>query len=213
MNAHKDLLAQLMGNPVRARVLRLLVLNEHEVFTPARLGKRAHVSARSAARELAALHAMKIARKGAAHISDATAPGTVSRKKHAAGKAETVWFLDPHSTHLRALSAFVRAVSPVEHDDVLEALKRSGKLSAVVLSGFFVGDSSRPVDVLVVGDQVNERRLEVAVKTLEHVFGRELRYAAFTTPEFRYRLTVQDRLVRDTIDFPHIVLLDRTRLL
>jgi hypothetical protein len=75
-----------------------------------------------------------------------------------------------------------------------------------------VGDSTRPVDILVAADELSERRLEHAIKSLEPVFGRELRYAAFTAPELRYRLTIQDRLVRDTLDFPHVVLLDRARI-
>mgnify|MGYP000556016575 CR=1 FL=1 len=62
-------------------------------------------------------------------------------------------------------------------------------------------------------DTLNERRLEVAVKELEPIFGHELRYAGFSTPEFRYRLTVQDRLLSDTLDFPHRILLDRTKSL
>jgi hypothetical protein len=55
--------------------------------------------------------------------------------------------------------------------------------------------------------------METAMRTLEAIFGRELRYAAFPTAEFRYRMTVQDKLLRDTFDFPHRILLDRTRSL
>ncbi len=101
----------------------------------------------------------------------------------------------------------------MRYENVLDALKRGGKLSAVVLSGSFIGDESRPADIVVAADSVNERKLEGAIRTLENVFGRELRYAAFSTPEFRYRLTVQDRLLRDTLDYPHLVLLDRSQML
>ena len=66
---------------------------------------------------------------------------------------------------------------------------------------------------LLAADGLNEGRLERAIRTLEPEFGREIRYAAFSTTEFRYRLTVQDRLIRDTLDYPHLVLLDKTRLL
>ena len=201
-----------MGNPTRARVLRALMQSEHEVFTPARLGTRARVPKQAAARELSALRAMGLVRTGKAVPVEVVSIGKTS-KKAGKRKPETVWFLDPHFPHLRALSAFVHAVSPLQHDEVLETLKRSGKLSAVILSGFFVGDASRPTDILVAGEQVNQRRLEASMKSLEPLFGREVRYAAFTTPEFRYRLTVQDRLVRDTLDFPHVVLLDRAAVL
>ena len=76
-----------------------------------------------------------------------------------------------------------------------------------------MGDPSRPADLLVAADALNEGRLETAVRALEREFGREIRYAAFSAPEFRYRMTIQDKLLRDTLDFPHLVLLDKTRLL
>jgi hypothetical protein len=101
----------------------------------------------------------------------------------------------------------------MHYDEIVEALKRTGKLSAVVLSGSFMGDESRPADMLVAADTLNEEKLESAVRGLEPVFGREIRYAVFSTPEFRYRLTVQDKLLRDTFDFPHLVLLDRSGML
>ena len=164
-------------------------------------------------RELSAMRAMSLVRTGRAFLSDTPPILPSSRKKRrSARKSEIVWFLDPHFPYLHALSAFVKAVSPVEHAEILETLKRSGKLSAVILSGCFVGDVTRPTDILIAGEQVSERRLEAAMKALEPAFGRELRYAAFSTPEFRYRLTVQDRLIRDTLDFPHVVLLDRIRV-
>ena len=92
------------------------------------------------------------------------------------------------------------------------AIKAAGKVSTLVLSGLFVGDHSRPADLLIAGE-MNQRRLERVVRGLEPKFGREIRYALLTTPEFRYRITVQDRLVRDVLDFPHRVLFDRTGIL
>ena len=135
-------------------------------------------------------------------------------QKILAGKQKVAsWILDTDFKHSRALSSFVHEVSPVRHDLVMQALKRGGKLAAVILSGNFMGDPSRPADLLVAVDAVNEGRLDKAIRDLEPTFGREIRYAAFSTPEFRYRLTIQDRLIRDTLDYPHLVLLDRTRML
>lgn len=167
------------------------------------MGKRTGMSEDSATRELESLKKLGIVRSMRVH----------STESKARGKAELTWFLNSAFPHLKALALFVREVSPMHYDEIVEALKRSGKLSAVVLSGSFMGDSSRPADILVAGDTINEARLETAVKELEPLFGRELRYAAFSTPEFRYRLTISDRLIRDTLDYPHVVLLDRGRLL
>jgi hypothetical protein len=200
-----DFLSLFMQDATRARVLRTLVLNEHEVFTPERVGKRTGMSAKPAKKALIALE-----RLGVARHSRVAAEKKIRGKKQA---MDDVWFLDPHFPHARSLAVFVREISPLRYDEVLETLKKSGRLSVVVLSGTFVGDSTRPADIVVAGDSMSERRMETAMRALEAIFGRELRYAAFPTAEFRYRMTVQDKLLRDTFDFPHRILLDRTRSL
>lgn len=200
-----------MNDPVRARVVRALILNEHAVFSAVQMGKRAGVAPRAAARALAAFASMGIARTS--RIAAPVPAAKPGKKRATKRKFEQVWFLDPQFPHLRALATFVRDVSPLQYDDVLGALKKTGKLSVVVLSGTFVGDASRPADILIAGDSLSERKMESAMRTLESVFGREIRYASFPTAEFRYRLTVQDKLLRDTFDFPHKILLDRIRSL
>jgi hypothetical protein len=43
--------------------------------------------------------------------------------------------------------------------------------------------------------------------------GKELRYAFFSTDEFKYRMSMYDKLVRDILDYPHKVLLDKLGIL
>jgi hypothetical protein len=108
---------------------------------------------------------------------------------------------------------FIHEVAPIQYDDIVDGLKRSGRLATIILSGTFMGDPSRPADLLVAADVLDDRKLETAVRRLEPAYGREIRYASFSTHEFQYRLTVQDRLIRDTLEYPHIVLFDRMRLI
>lgn len=211
--AHKkspDFLSQLIGDAAKARVIRALVLNENEVFSPEHMSKRAGVSPRTAKLVLASLEKLGLARKS--RIASVPVEGAKRPKRPAKRTLTDVWFLNAEFPHLRALSMFVREVSPLDYDEVLDALKKTGRLSVVILSGSFVGDMTRPADIVIAGESISDRRMESAVRSLENLFGRELRYATFPTAEFRYRLTVQDKLLRDTFDFPHRVLLDRIRL-
>jgi hypothetical protein len=48
---------------------------------------------------------------------------------------------------------------------------------------------------------------------MEAEIGKELRYAYFSTDEFRYRLSMYDKLIRDILDYPHRVLLDKLGIL
>lgn len=203
-----DFLALLLGNTARARVLRVFIFNQGPL-TLSIVAKRAGVSPSVAEKETRFLEQLGVIKKGKFTITLKGSAGRIVAGKH----KEDAWILDPQSTHALALSKFVHEISPVKHDIIVEKLKSSGKLAAVVLSGIFVGDPSRPADLLIAADSINEERLERSVKALEPLYGREIRYAVFTTLEFRYRLTIQDRLIRDTLDYPHLVLLDKTGLL
>jgi DNA-binding Lrp family transcriptional regulator len=208
----QDFLATFIGDSARARLLRVCLFNESESFTILQASKRAGVSTTAAARALRELESMGILTKGK-HVPVPTLQNGKLIKKVSTRKSDTVWSANPDFEHFRAVSNFVHEASPARYDTITNALKRTGRLGVVVLSGSFMGDPTRPADLILAADGINKQRLENALKGLEQSFGREIRYAAFTTPEFRYRLTIQDRLIRDTLDFPHLVLMDRTRLL
>lgn len=210
-----DFLGVFLGNQARAKLARVFVFHELNAVTLRDAAKLSGISAQAAAREIKALDKIGIIKKVKNTGNGTKKAGKKARAKKVQGgaKQENAWILDSEFKHLRALSSFIHEVSPLRYGNIVAALKNCGRLSAVVASGCFVGDVTRPVDLIVVVDNVNENRLEHAIRALEPIFGREIRYASFSTPEFSYRLTIQDRLIRDTLDYPHQVLLDRAHLL
>lgn len=205
----EDFLVQLLGNASRARILRAFVLSPEEVFTASLVAKRAGVPVAVAIKEIAELEKIGVLKKKKVSVSLANNP---KRSVGGAQKQQT-WGFDEDFKYARALSVFVHEVAPVQHNAIVDSLKGSGRLAVVILSGSFMGDASRPADLIVAAEPLHEKRLDQAIRAIEPRLGREIRYAAFSTPEFRYRLTIQDRLIRDTLDYPHLVLLDRERLL
>jgi hypothetical protein len=203
-----DFLAAFLGNPNRARLVRLFVLNQSQVFTTQQACKRTDVNLSAGGCEIQSLAKMGIIKKARFSIQVGTSKKVIEGKQKEEG-----WTFDAEGTYASALSRFVHEVSPVQHKAIVEALKGSGRLSTVILSGSFVGDPSRPADLLIAADALNESRLDQAIRGFEPALGREIRYAVFTTPEFRYRLTIEDRLIRETLDYPHVVLLDKARML
>ncbi len=164
--------------------------------------KHAGITTALIRREIAQLASMGL-------VKSVAAPRAQTQGKGASGAH---WMFDKDFKYARAVAFFVQETSPAEFKNIEQKLKGSGRFSAIILSGIFMGDLTRPADLLLAADSLNERRLEQALKELEPMFGREIRYATFSTPEFRYRLTVQDRLIRDTLDFPHKVLVNRVGL-
>ncbi len=197
----RDILETLL-TPARAKIIRLLILNDTERFTLAEVARRTGLSPRATRGEL-----------------DVLLKGSILREEKGEGKTSAARLRSARYTanathpYMNALSSFVHEVSPEQFEEVEKAVRRVGRLSAIVVSGVFVGDQTRPADLIVVGDYINEDRLEKVVRTFEPKYGREIRYAVFSTPEFRYRLTIHDRILRDTLDHPHRVLFDKHNLL
>ena len=215
-----DFLTLFTGNPARARLLRVFVNEPNGLFTLALASKRAGISSQKAASEMSQLEKMGVIKKRrnvpapkSAWKTKSARGGSSSRGKKKGKVMEKTWTLNNDFKYARALSMFVHEVSPMQHKSIVQAFSRVGRLQAVILSGVFVGDDTRPADIVVVVDALNEDRLEQAVRGLEPRVGKELRYAAFSLSEFRYRLTIQDRLIRDTLDYPHFVALDKKKVL
>lgn len=187
------MLAKVFGSAARLKTLRLFIFNRDASFTTAEVAERTKLTKEAARREVAELHAAGLL-----------------RKKGSAAPAR--YQVNPKFEHIAAFDAFIRETTSVQNEKILQSLRRSGTLRVVVLSGHFTGILEPQIDLLVVGDQLDERSLAHAVHGLEAELGREIRYASFGTADFRYRKGVYDRLLRDVFDYPHRILIDKIGL-
>lgn len=188
-----DRLDKIFGSSARLRLLRLFLFNQDTTFTFSDVVGRSSLERETARREL----------------TDLSSSGLVS-KRGVGAKAK--YHINGRFEHLAALDGFIRDTTVLSRERILAALKRVGTLKVVALSGLFTGALEAQIDLLVAGDNLDTRALAKAIKGLEAELGREIRYAAFETPDFRYRLGVYDRLLRDVFDYPHRVLVDRIGL-
>lgn len=188
-----ETLAKVFGSNARLKTLRLFIFNKDAAFTPAEVAERTKLSKDAARRE----------------ISELFSSGLL-RKKGAAVPAH--YQVNPRFEHLAAFDTFIRETTSVRNEKILQVLRRAGPLRLVVLSGHFTGILEPQIDLLVVGDHMDERTLGNVIRALEAELGREIRYAAFGAADFRYRRGVYDRLLRDVFDYPHRVLIDKIGL-
>ena len=186
-------LAKIFGSPARLKMIRLFMFNQQAQFSLSDISVRSKLSAIVVRRELVDLVAAGVLRK----------KGT---------RAAARYQVNPRFEHLAPLDTFIRETPSVRPQDMLVALRRAGALRLVVLSGFFTSMLEPQIDLLVVGDHLEDRALASAVRALEAELGREIRYASFATTDFRYRRGVYDRLLRDVFDYPHRVLIDKIGL-
>lgn len=191
--ASMDKLSKLFGSPARLKTLRLFVFNKDAALSLDEVARRTKLSKETARREIAELLASELLRK---------------RGERSSARFQ----INPRFEHLAALTAFIRETTTMRPQKIVGTLKRAGTLRLVALSGHFTGILEPQIDLLVVGDHLEERVLAHAVHALEAEIGREIRYASFATADFRYRLGVYDRLLRDVFDYPHRLLIDKIGL-
>lgn len=183
-------LAKLFSSASRLKLLRLFFFNESTSFTTRDIVFRTKTTLPNVRKELAVLiHAHVIRRQGSGR--------------------DIRYRLNKQYQYVNALAAFVRDTTVVESRDILPLLRRAGALRLVVLTGLFSGAIEPKIDLLVVGDKLDERVLATIVHTIESNLGREIRYATFATVDFRYRSGIYDRLLRDVFDYSHRIILDK----
>jgi len=185
-----DALSKLFCTSARLKLLRLFLFNTNTFFSAREASFRAKISLPVAHKELATLAGI----------------GIIRRRK---AKGQIGYSANRSFAYFEPLAAFLRETTVVGPQEILKILRKVGNLRLVVLTGLFSGALEPKVDLLIVGDRLHESVLARAVHTIEADLGREIRYAVFSTQDFRYRSGVYDRLLRDVFDYKHKVILDK----
>lgn len=189
-----DTLAKLFGSVARMKVLRLVLFNRDTRFSVQKVAYRARIQKKTARKELELLAAIGLLKKQKAKID---------------GKAGVLYKLNQSFEHFNALRSFIRQTTEIKKSDVIGAFKGCGTIKLLVLSGTLTDTSQSSIDILIVGDRLQQKKLDQAMRRLEAELGQELSYASFSTEDFRYRLGVYDRLLRDVLEYHNHALIDK----
>ena len=187
-----EILSNLFSSAPLVKILRLFLFNQDAAFDIPAIARRTQVSPASVRREITLLHSI----------------GFI-KKKSRRGARNGAWLLNQNFPYLSELHALLIDHNLITPEEIERRLKRVGRLKLVLVAGVFIQDKDSRVDMLIVGDGLKRAVLDNAIKGIESEIGTELRYAAFETPEFKYRLGIYDKLVRDILDYPHEKLINR----
>jgi len=201
-----EVLSKLFGSKDIVKMLRLFILNPDEYFELADVIARTKGDRDAVRQEISMLLRIGFVKRRSFYKE-------VERKRKGkkvqARKRVSGYTLNEEFMHLTALRHLVAGNEMVNGRDLTKKLARSGQLKLVVLAGIFVGDLHSRVDLLIVGDRLRRSALESVIRGFEAEIGREIHYAVFGTSDFKYRLSMHDRLLRDTFDFAHSTVIDR----
>lgn len=204
-----DILTKLFGSDSKVKILRLFLFNPETVFSHDEIVERCRVSSKELKKELPALLDIELIKRKPFSKEITITKGKKTIVKKIKGNGYT---LDSRFTYLQSLKNLLITVSLHSHEDIAKRVSKVGKVKMLILAGMFIQDWDSRVDMLIVGDELDEKRLEKIVSLLESEIGKQLSYSMMDTTDFEYRLGVYDKLVRDIIDFPHVKVVDRLNI-
>lgn len=197
-----DILAKMFGGVARVKIMRLFLLNPEQGFETATVAERSRLSSSVSRQTVNQLSAMSLVKKKS-FIKETTDGRTGKIKK----KRVQGWFLNSEFPYIKEMKALLVEGDFFKHDDLVKRFRPAGRIHLLVVSGVFIQQSDSRLDVLVVGDNISKKYVQKTIAVLESELGKELAYAVFDSADFKYRVSMYDKLLRDMFDFPHARLL------
>ena len=201
-----DALTAIFGSQLKIKLLRLFLFNEATPFFADEIVVRVRNGADAVKKELNLLVKADIVKKKniVKEIEIKRGNKTIVKKKEGMGYAfnEKFAYKDP-------LKNLVTVVSIQADQSLAKRFSGVGKVKLIMAAGVFIQNWDSRVDLLIVGEELNLRKIETIIMGVEAEIGKEISYSAFETADFEYRIGIHDRLVRDILDYPHVTLLDR----
>jgi len=200
-----EILIKLFGSVARVKIMKLFLSNSDQAFDNLEIANRTKTTPVISRKELILLEKAGLIKKKS-FLKESNKKGDNSKitKKKVEG-----WILDKEFVFLAPLQNLLIENGALNNDEIVDKLKNVGNLKLVIVAGVFIQDMNSRADLLVVGDNLSETALEKAVRILESEVGRELRYVVFETADFKYRLGIYDKLLRDILDYSHKKLINK----
>ncbi len=188
---------------------------EHEFAFP-ELMERSQVRAQSARTELKKLLRLGIVKNKIARITYEIRRKSRSRKKpalviHKTKKAR-VFYANQDFPFLTELRNLITKASVASRKKLQHQINSLGKVKLAVLAGIFINNDNSRTDLLLIGDGIKRGKLENFLGRVESELGRPLQYTVMDTKEFKYRLDMYDRFLRDILEYPHEKLINKLRI-
>ncbi len=201
-----NVLATLLGSAAKAKLLRLFLANPDTQWTLDEIKSATRLQAASINRELKSLMKMSLIKSGDCKRQVQVKKGKVKKE---IDKKFKCFFVDKKFRFLPALRQLVLSIDPAEDTEIVQSLKKVGSVKLLLLSGVFLHEDDARVDLLIVADKIKEKTLKSEIAKLESHIGKEISYLDLSPEEFSYRLSMYDRLLRDILDRPYKVLIDK----
>ncbi len=197
-----DILGKLFGSLVRVKLMKVFLLNQETVCTLEDLALRLRVKPRVIKEDLALLVRIGF-------VKPKSLVKIIVKKKSSIRKKMKGFVMNKDFLLEESLRGLLVDSSSMHVQELPSRFSKAGKMSLFIVSGMFLHDEDRSLDLMIVGDRLDRKLIDRKIKELESEIGKELRYSVFDTSEFMYRLNMYDKLLRDVLDYPHEKLINK----
>ncbi len=206
-----DTLTKLFGGASYVKVMRLFLFNPDAAFETKDVKIRTRIGVDIARREISHIYNLGlIKRKNFIKVTEEkTNKGVRKNKRRVSG-----WVLNKQFIFIEPLQNILLSSDSFQKETIVDRFKNIGRLKLLIVSGVFVDEIERTdnrgrVDILLVGDHFKQRIIQASLRGFESEIGRELQYAVMKTDDFLYRRGIYDKFIRDVLDYPHEILVNK----
>jgi len=183
------MLEQLFSSRTRVKLLRLFVVNEEKSYFIREISRKVKEHINSVRRELKNLESIGLVKSSGK-----------GQKKYYQVNKDHIIFND--------LKSLIFKAQVFMEKNFIEGLTKVGRISLLILTGFFVGLDNALTDILIVGN-VNRKKLERLIRKFQKKVDHNLHYTAMSRKEFEYRNNLTDRFLFEILENKKIVLVDK----
>lgn len=200
----------LFESGAKVKILRLFLQNPEQLYTAVEIKDRCQIKRGALAKELPKLIKARFLCQKIGTIRPANNPEEQARRTgRVKSRKAKLYYLNPEFKLLPELRELIIKSTTTSHKRILSQLKRIGRVKLVLLSGIFINNDTTRTDLFVVGDDIKNRALSRFLQQIESEIGKSIHYTVMDTEEFKYRMNMYDRFLRDILDRPHEKLLNK----
>lgn len=193
-----DTLAKLFSSGTLVRVMRLFLFNPHGEYDVDDIVERTRSQKKKVSYEVKLLVEIGFLRQKSFFK-------TIDYKSGPKKKRVKGWVLDAKFPYLAPLKVLLVNTDLMNRGELEKRLGAVGKIDLIAAAGVFMQEAERRIDLLIVGEKIQQPKLLRAIKEIEGIIGTELRYSVLAPEDFEYRLSVRDKLTRDLFEYPHFL--------
>jgi len=187
-----ETLSKLFGSENKVKMMRLFLFNPEKVFGTVEVAERINAEPSKLRKELLNLEKMGLVKRRAGKV-----------------RGGQGFVLDSQFVYMQQLANFLINIEPLHPKEIVKKITKLGSIKLIIIAGVFIQEPESRLDIMIVGDNIKKALLENTIKILESEIGKELKYTYFTTDDFKYRLSMCDKLTRDMLDYPHKKVLNK----